>query len=165
MQYSDEAGSDPMAGETGNLSNQDSKKAYIIQSFTVKRILIEGVTFSTVEFCSKARTFSRSVISEIQTESYSEDNEESFNTVYEKNGINGMIKEDTSAKNILDDYRHIVLFGKISSAQEVCYHIQDTNRKKQILYRFTNISSTILLFFSFWILVSLKKITFRTCHL
>lgn len=125
MEYSDEAGNDPIVGEGTDISNQDSKKAYIIQSYSVKRIIIEGVTFSTVEFSSKARTFSRSVISQSQIEDGTEEKEESFLTMFERNSLNDIAKEKeimpnrNSHNNNLDGYRHIILFGKVSSVQEV----------------------------------------------
>lgn len=129
MEYSDEAGNDPVVGEVADLSNQESKKAYIIQSFTVKRLLIEGVSFSTVEFSIKARTFSRSVIIESQMESNNEEAEESFITRFEKNSLNEFsiaqnvdVEQVTSANLFnLDGYRHVILFGKISSTQEVSF--------------------------------------------
>lgn len=124
MEYFDEAGNDNNPDASKLFSNQDSKKAYIVQSYTVKRILLEGVTFSTVEFSIKARTFSRLVISEM--DDFNKDNEESFNTMFEKSSLIeeskvDEFKETKSEKSILDDYRHVILFGKISSVQEVRY--------------------------------------------
>lgn len=129
MEYSDEAGNDPLDGELNDILNQDSKKAYILQSYTVKKIIIEGVTFSTVEFSIKARTFSRSVISQSQMEHISEEKEESFITMFERNSLNEhsiekqMSPDQTNShfdyENDLDAYRHVILFGKTSSVQEV----------------------------------------------
>lgn len=127
MQYTDEAGEDPVAEETTNITSQDSKKAYIIQSCTVKKIIIEGVLFSTLEFSSKARTFSRSVIMESFMDSCTNEKEDSFISAFEKNSLNEH-EEKTSMKqtsidsvhaNSTDEYRHVILFGKISNSQEV----------------------------------------------
>lgn len=59
MEYSDEAGSDP---NTANIDSNQPNKGYVISAFTTKRLSLEGVTFHTDEFPSRARTFSRSVM-------------------------------------------------------------------------------------------------------
>lgn len=129
MEYSDEAGSDPVVGEATDLSNQDSNKAYIIQSYTVKKLSINGITFSTVEFSGKARTFSRSFISQSEIESTNEEKEDSFITMFERNSLNeqqigeiilsGQSNSEYVSENNLDGYRHAILFGKINGVQEV----------------------------------------------
>lgn len=58
LEYSDEAGSDP---SNVNLDANQSK-GYVVSAFTTKRFYLEGVTFHTDEFPSRARTFSRSVM-------------------------------------------------------------------------------------------------------
>ncbi|XP_031843330.1 autophagy-related 2 [Nomia melanderi] len=57
--YSDEAGLDP---SSTSLDPSQSTKSYIVSAFTTKRFCLEGVTFYTDEFPSRARTFSRSLI-------------------------------------------------------------------------------------------------------
>ena len=59
LEYSDEAGSDPV---TTAMDPSQSQKGYIVSAFTTKRFYLEGVTFHTDEFPSRARTFSRSVM-------------------------------------------------------------------------------------------------------
>ncbi|KAH0569025.1 autophagy-related protein 2 homolog B [Cotesia glomerata] len=59
LEYSDEAGSDP---SNVNLDANQPSKGYIVSAFTTKRFYLEGVTFHTDEFPSRARTFSRSVM-------------------------------------------------------------------------------------------------------
>lgn len=59
LEYSDEAGLDP---SSTSLDPEESTKAYIISAFTIKRFYLEGVTFHTDEFPSRARTFSKSMV-------------------------------------------------------------------------------------------------------
>lgn len=59
LEYSDEAGSDP---SNVTLEANQPTKGYVISAFTIKRFYLEGVTFHTDEFPSRARTFSRSVM-------------------------------------------------------------------------------------------------------
>ncbi|XP_043525615.1 autophagy-related protein 2 homolog B isoform X2 [Frieseomelitta varia] len=59
LEYSDEAGLDP---SSASLDPSQSTKGYIVSAFTTKRFYLEGVTFHTDEFPSRARTFSRSII-------------------------------------------------------------------------------------------------------
>ncbi|XP_034941345.1 autophagy-related protein 2 homolog B [Chelonus insularis] len=59
LEYSDEAGSDP---SNVNLDANQPTKGYVVSAFTTKRFYLEGVTFHTDEFPSRARTFSRSVM-------------------------------------------------------------------------------------------------------
>lgn len=135
IDYSDESGNDPPSDEATDLTNQDSKKAYLVQSFTTKKFIIQGVSLSTVEFTSKARTFSRSVL---LSQSHHSDNQrdDSFVTVLEKSNLNddekvsGGKEEDmkmpTSERenppdksNQFDSGRHVILFGKFSGTQEI----------------------------------------------
>ncbi|XP_078034719.1 autophagy-related 2 isoform X1 [Augochlora pura] len=59
LEYSDEAGLDP---SSTSLDPNQATKSYIVSAFTTKRFYLEGVTFYTDEFPSRARTFSRSLI-------------------------------------------------------------------------------------------------------
>ncbi|XP_011643358.1 autophagy-related protein 2 homolog B [Pogonomyrmex barbatus] len=59
LEYSDEAGLDP---SSTSLDPDESTKGYIISAFSTKRFYMEGVTFHTDEFPSRARTFSRSML-------------------------------------------------------------------------------------------------------
>lgn len=59
LEYSDEAGLDP--SHTSIDPNQ-SGKGYVVSAFTTKRFYLEGVTLHTDEFPSRARTFSRSIM-------------------------------------------------------------------------------------------------------
>lgn len=59
LEYSDEAGLDP---SSTSLDPSQSTKGYVVSAFATKRFYLEGVTFHTDEFPSRARTFSRSII-------------------------------------------------------------------------------------------------------
>ncbi|CAK9813594.1 Autophagy-related protein 2 homolog B [Anthophora quadrimaculata] len=59
LEYSDEAGLDP---SSTSLDPSQSTKGYVVSAFTTKRFYLEGVSFHTDEFPSRARTFSRSII-------------------------------------------------------------------------------------------------------
>ncbi|XP_012533981.1 autophagy-related protein 2 homolog B-like [Monomorium pharaonis] len=60
LEYSDEAGLDP---SNTSLDLDESAKGYIVSAFSTKRFYMEGVTFHIDEFPSRARTFSRSMLS------------------------------------------------------------------------------------------------------
>lgn len=93
---------------------------------------MQGVSLSTVEFASKARTFSRSVL---LSQSQHSDNQkgDSFVSVLEKTTVNeedkareedrkipASEKESPQEKsNQFESDRHVILFGKFSSTQEV----------------------------------------------
>ena len=59
LEYSDEAGNDPT---NINLDPSQTNKEYVKSAFATKHFYLEGLTFHTDEFPSKARTFSRSVM-------------------------------------------------------------------------------------------------------
>lgn len=90
MEYLDEAGNDPPNGQATELTGQDHNKAYIVSSFTTKKFYLEGVKFSTDEFPSKARTFSRSVMSQSElspnADSSKITDDEFLNTIIEDHG-------------------------------------------------------------------------------
>lgn len=60
LEYSDEAGSDP---SLATLDPNQSTKGYVVSAFSTKRFYLEGVSFHLDEFPSRARTFSKSVMS------------------------------------------------------------------------------------------------------
>lgn len=63
IDYLDEAGSDPPNVQDVQAVPGENSKAYHIAAFTTKKFCLEGVTIYTDEFPSKARTFSKSVMS------------------------------------------------------------------------------------------------------
>ena len=56
LEYSDEAGSDPSPVA------MDSTKGYVVSAFSTKRFYLEGVSFHADEFPSRARTFSKNIM-------------------------------------------------------------------------------------------------------
>ncbi|XP_072387744.1 autophagy-related protein 2 homolog A isoform X1 [Diabrotica undecimpunctata] len=138
IEYSDEAGNDPSTEENLDQTNQDSKKAYVVNSYTTKNFIITGITFSTVEFFSKARTFSRSVL----TQSHLEAENDSLVTVIESSNIGsdfslptpqneeneGVPKEEEEEEEVNEEkdteksfngQRNVIKFGYISGTQEI----------------------------------------------
>ncbi|CAG9820878.1 unnamed protein product [Phaedon cochleariae] len=128
IEYFDEACNDPTNEEATKLTNQDSQKAYFVQSYTTKKFIIQGVTLSTVEFSSKARTFSRSVL---LSQSQHDQENDSLISVLEKcnpsendtleNPEECKVQKQTNfeAQPNLSEHRHVIKFGHLSSTQEV----------------------------------------------
>ncbi|XP_056630005.1 autophagy-related protein 2 homolog A [Diorhabda sublineata] len=124
IEYSDEAGSDPSTDEATN-TTQDQKKAYMENTFTTKIFSITGVTLSTVEFSSKARTFSKSLFVQSQFETEND----SLVTVIESSNRAKDSLMDTEKVNVkdvfkkveqcVDDHRHVIKFAKITDKQQV----------------------------------------------
>lgn len=134
MEYLDEAGNDPTE-ETSDPSGQDQNKTFVASSFTTKNFYLEGVTFSTVEFPTMARTFSRSIL--VQSQSFQlqdKETEDSLVTMIaadefleERTPTNEDVEKTTSqsadggVSRSMDDHRHVVQFGRLSGRQEVSF--------------------------------------------
>lgn len=135
LEYLDEAGDDPATSETAELANQDENKAYVISSFTLKKFVLEGVTFSTEEFPSRSRTFSRSVMNQSETSVGNLEQSKGTEDVFLSTIIEDSIKrsadvtressvESTPVNDVptspLETSEHDpILFGKLSGRQEV----------------------------------------------
>lgn len=117
MEYSDEAGNDPPTGQTSE-TTQEQKKSYVVSSFTTKKFILEGVTFSTVEFPSKARTFSRSSQSQSSTNGDKE-KEDSYVALVKDNLQTEESNSSGESFDILDENRHVIVCGKLCNKQEV----------------------------------------------
>ena len=63
VDYFDEAGTDPPNLTPGETYLQQGNKVYQVAAFTARKFYLEGITMYTDEFPSRARTFSRSVMS------------------------------------------------------------------------------------------------------
>jgi len=63
VDYFDEAGTDPPNLTHGETYLQQGSKVYQVAAFTARKFYLEGITMYTDEFPSRARTFSRSVMS------------------------------------------------------------------------------------------------------
>lgn len=121
MEYSDEAGNDPPTGQAPETSHEQSK-AYVVSSFTTKNFFLEGVAFSTVEFPSKARTFSRSVMSQSQSSVVgTKEKEDSYIALVKDSEELQAEDANSSGESIevLEENRHVILCGKLCSRQEV----------------------------------------------
>lgn len=123
MEYFDEAGHDPSADET--TQHTQDEKTYVVSSFTCKDLYLEGVTLSTIEFPSRARTFSRSVIIQSQVFDRSEEKQDSLvsmvqNTDSDNDKVSNEVDQEIyETKDHVDDQRHTIMFGKITGRQEV----------------------------------------------
>lgn len=63
VDYFDEAGTDPPNPTAGEAYLQQGNKMYHVAAFSARKFYLEGITMYTDEFPSRARTFSRSVMS------------------------------------------------------------------------------------------------------
>lgn len=63
VDYFDEAGTDPPNSTPGETYLQQGNKVYQVAAFSARKFYLEGITMYTDEFPSRARTFSRSVMS------------------------------------------------------------------------------------------------------
>jgi autophagy-related protein 2 len=63
VDYFDEAGTDPPNQAAGEAYLQQGNKMYHVAAFSTRKFYLEGITMYTDEFPSRARTFSRSVMS------------------------------------------------------------------------------------------------------
>ena len=120
--YADESSSDPPKEEATDLSKQDEKKAYLEQSYTARSTRLEGITVSTVEFSSKARTVSQSAMSE----SSCFDKEDSFASIIERssasegNDVKPSFKLGTDQDQYgSSDERNVIMFGQFGGKVEV----------------------------------------------
>lgn len=125
--YADESSNDPPKEEATDLSKQDEKKAYLEQSYTARSTRLEGITISTVEFSSKARTVSQSVMSD----SSCYDKEDSFSSIIEKTNANDANEMKDLPKTGQDQYcasdkRNVIMFGKFAGKVEVIVRLKRT---------------------------------------
>ncbi|XP_063919299.1 autophagy-related protein 2 homolog B isoform X2 [Zophobas morio] len=127
--YADESSSDPPKEEATDLSKQDEKKAYLEQSYTARSTRLEGITVSTVEFSSKARTVSQSAMSE----SSCFDKEDSFASIIERssasegNDVKPSFKLGTDQDQYgSSDERNVIMFGQFGGKVEVVVRLKRT---------------------------------------
>ncbi|GJQ81045.1 Atg2 [Trypoxylus dichotomus] len=120
MEYFDESGRDPVSDEAVGSTQDD--KTYVVSSFTCKDLYLEGVTLSTIEFPSRARTFSRSVIGHSQVFDRNEEKQDSIVTMVQNTDSDNNVNSHADSyelKENTDDQRHIIMFGKITGRQEI----------------------------------------------
>lgn len=139
IEYLDEAGDDPSANETTELASHGDSKAYVVASFTLKKLILEGVTLHSEEFPSRARTFSRSMMSQSNinvtgplsssTNINENDEEDEFlSTIID--GSSSRKQSETAVEQEFEDRNKSpldvivhdpILFGKLSGRQEVSF--------------------------------------------
>ncbi|XP_011706773.1 PREDICTED: autophagy-related protein 2 homolog B isoform X4 [Wasmannia auropunctata] len=117
LEYSDEAGLDP---SNTSLDPDESAKAYIISAFSTKRFYMEGVTFHTDEFPSRARTFSRSMLASTCSTPDSKQNSDSLFISAQMSPTQSILHTppDGNAVNNSNESSPIV-FAKLAGRQEV----------------------------------------------
>nr|XP_022914053.1 autophagy-related protein 2 homolog B isoform X1 [Onthophagus taurus] len=117
----DEAGNDPPTGETPDANVKEQSKAYVDSLVTCKNFILTGVSFHTIEFPTKARTFSKSVrerspCKHCQASDLTEsDEDERCNCSLED-------QEETGRKVNTD--RHVIMFAKLNGVQEIRVRIK-----------------------------------------
>ncbi|XP_044263557.1 autophagy-related protein 2 homolog A isoform X3 [Tribolium madens] len=121
IMYADESSNDPPKEEATDLTKQDDKKAYLEQSYTARLTRLEGISISTVEFSSNARTVSQSVISE----SNYYDKDDSFATIIEGDSEK-CSKSSNQDQYSSSDERNVIMFGKFGGKVEVVVRLKRT---------------------------------------
>nr|XP_050867799.1 autophagy-related protein 2 homolog A isoform X1 [Vespula vulgaris] len=115
LEYSDEAGLDP--SHTSIDPNQ-SGKGYVVSAFTTKRFYLEGVTLHTDEFPSRARTFSRSIMTMSRGSTPDSKNSDGQFSSAQISPTQSM--QNYPDKNIINNLSesHPILFAKFAGRQE-----------------------------------------------
>lgn len=126
MTYCDEASfEDPdLRGTRDSNSKEDPKKAYLIDSFTIKDIVIEGVKLSTIEFPSVERTISRSILTNSSCTSKDEESCSELEEIEPKDELPK--KLEYSNDDDLNPERHIIAFGNFYNKLEVKMKIKQS---------------------------------------
>nr|CAD7433698.1 unnamed protein product [Timema monikensis] len=112
LDYFDEAGADPPAPSTPEAHLQQGNKMYQVAAFTTKKFYLKGITLYTDEFPSKARTFSRSVMTMSSSSTPDSKNSDNFNTA-------PVTPSDPLPHSNLSTEANPILFGKLNGCQEV----------------------------------------------
>lgn len=116
LEYSDEAGLDP---SSTSLDPSQSTKGYVVSAFTTKRFYLEGVTFHTDEFPSRARTFSRSIITSSRGSTpESKNSDYHFSSVQVSSTQNIQTSPEGNIINNLSESNPI-MFAKLAGRQEI----------------------------------------------
>ncbi|KAF7991887.1 hypothetical protein HCN44_010688 [Aphidius gifuensis] len=116
LEYSDEAGSDPT---NVNIDGNKPTKGYVISAFTTKKFYLEGVTFNTDEFPSRARTFSRSVMTMSRSSSTPDlkNNDNNQSSSSPSSPGDGNNKSNNIFNNIFQS--NPIICGKLTGRQEL----------------------------------------------
>lgn len=99
---------------------QEQKKSYVVSAFTTKKLILEGVTFSTVEFPAKTHAFPMS-----QSNYFEREKDDSDDTLVPETEEQQSENADSSGESIevlhteVDPKKNVILFGKLCNSQEV----------------------------------------------
>ncbi|KAB0799030.1 hypothetical protein PPYR_06910 [Photinus pyralis] len=133
MEYMDAAGNDPPTDGTVDPNNLEQNKAFVVSSFTTKNFYFQGVTLSTVEFPSRARTFSRSVI--FQSNISNTQEEDSLITMVEKSfkmetgecsDYTDTEEDQMAQSNEFENERHVIQFGRLVGKQQISVRLKQS---------------------------------------
>lgn len=116
MQYTDESGEDPSSNQMPE-GTQEQKKSYVVSAFTTKKLILEGVSFSTVEFPAKSHAFPMS-----QSNYYGKVKDDSDDTLVPETEEQQPEDADESVEVLhreIDPTKNVILFGKLCNSQEV----------------------------------------------
>lgn len=132
VDYFDEAGTDPPNSTPGETYFQQGNKVYQVAAFTARKFYLEGITMYTDEFPSRARTFSRSVMSLSSSSTPDSKNSDSnFGTApvtpasqspsssHIASMQESVINDKTSHHSNLSLEPDPILFGKLAGRQEI----------------------------------------------
>lgn len=144
MEYWDLAGtespeSDDTQEETSsNQETKDTKKMYVVSSFTTKNFILQGITMYTVEFPIEARTFLGSSMHESITElstmlSSSSEREDTFKPIDPTNKTQS---------------RHEIMFGKLIGRQTLMLRLKQSENQNGPKVSIELNSGSLLLFLS-----------------
>nr|CAD7441323.1 unnamed protein product [Timema bartmani] len=118
LDYFDEAGADPPAPSTPEAQLQQGNKMYQVAAFTTKKFYLNGITLYTDEFPSKARTFSRSVMTMSSSSTPDSKNFDNANTA-PVTPSSSSPPSDSQPHSNLSTEANPILFGKLNGCQEV----------------------------------------------
>ncbi|GFG37838.1 hypothetical protein Cfor_03151 [Coptotermes formosanus] len=132
VDYSDEAGTDPPNSTPSETYLQQGNKGYQVAAFTARKFCLEGITMYTDEFPSRARTFSRSVMSLSSSSTPDSKNSDSnFGTApvtpasqspsssHIASMQESVINDKTSHHSNLSLEPDPILFGKLAGRQDI----------------------------------------------
>ncbi|XP_060533459.1 autophagy-related protein 2 homolog B isoform X2 [Cylas formicarius] len=112
IEYFDECGNDPGPDEATEISKDNTKKAYLVPSFTTKKLCIEGVKLSSIEF---------PVFTKAADESELKTGDPKEHDIFFYTGVKNNLKTECldSGPDESDEENLTIMFGKICNRQEV----------------------------------------------
>ncbi|XP_066590734.1 autophagy-related protein 2 homolog B isoform X2 [Prorops nasuta] len=118
LEYSDEAGSDPC---NSSLDPNQSAKSYVVSAFSTKRFYLEGVSLHTDEFPSRARTFSRSIITTSRSSTPNSKNSDGQFSSAQISPVQNSCIITPPEKNVINTLSesNSIIFAKLTGRQEI----------------------------------------------